>query len=118
MLPDDPIINLCLGVAYLSHATSRNVGDRHACILKSFAFFVRYATVAGSADEAAFNIGRAFQHLELNNLAAEWYQRAILLGQGKENGVAFESGHNLALIYEASGAWELAKHVRNLYCSV
>lgn len=136
MLPENGIINLCIGAAYLSYATSRSPGDRHAAILKAFAFLTRYAGRAGSPAEAAYNLGRAFHHLDLLNLAAEWYNRSLALTQAAREdaggdggadsdpedaggaGVSFECAHNLAQIYDSSGAAALAARVRAAYCSV
>lgn len=126
MLPEDAVVNLCIAVGYLLHSTSRLVGDRNACVLKAFAFFTRYAARSGNSAEAAFNVGRAFHQLEINHLAVEWYERCLVLsmtdvgGNAKPDGgdVRFECGHNLALIYEASGARELALRIRWQHCSV
>ena len=120
MLPEDPVINLAIAVAHLTHACSRAVGDRHACILKAFAFFCRHARFSSNRQEACYNLARAFHQLELNHMAVEWYERALVLG-GASSGadsLAFEAGHNLALIYEGSGAAALARRTRALYCSV
>lgn len=120
MVPDNPTVNLCIATAYLQHACSRSVGDRHSCILKAMAFFCRHAKHAGSRVEAAYNMGRALHHLELNSLAASWYERALVLGAGlpSHRSLAFEAGHNLALIYEGSGAHVLARRARQLHCRV
>lgn len=120
MLPEDSVVNLAIAVAHLSHACSRSVGDRHACVLKAFAFFCRHARSSSNRQEACYNLARAFHHLELNHMAAEWYERSLVLG-GAASGadsLAFEAGHNLALIYEGSGAAALAMRTRALYCSV
>lgn len=120
MVPEDSVVNLCIAAAYLQHACSRSVGDRNACILKALAFFCRHACFSANRHEAAYNMGRAMHHLELNHLAVEWYERALVLGAGLPDGerLSFEAGHNLALIYEQSGAAALAHRVRRLHCSV
>lgn len=131
MVPENAVISLFIGVAYLTYALSRSPGDRHAAILKAFAFLTRYAARAGSPAEAAYNLGRAFHQLDLLQLATEWYNRCLaLLGTAREEeaadgggdasaaDVSFECAHNLALIYEGSGAAALAARVRATYCSV
>eukprot|EP00892_Ulva_mutabilis_P002563 jgi/Ulvmu1/12307/UM088_0027.1 len=133
MVPENALVSLFIGVGYLAYATSRAPGDRHAAILKAFAFLSRYAARCGSPPEAAYNLGRAFHHLELAHLAAEWYNRSLALcgghtvpgspraGAADDWGpadVSFECAHNLALIYEASGAVALAARLRATYCSV
>ena len=118
--PEDATVNLCMGAAYLQHACSRTVGDRHACVLKALAFFCRHASFCPHRQQAAFNLGRAMHQLGMNSFAATWYERALVLGMGlpAEDSLSFEAGHNLALLYEESGSGLLARHVRNLYCSV
>lgn len=126
LLPEDPVVNMCIAVGYLLHSTTRAVGDRNSCILKAFAFFSRYATRRGHPAEAAYNMGRAFHHLELHHLAEEWYERSLVLAMAEEregsqpagSDLRFECAHNLALIYEASGARQLAIRVRWHHCSV
>jgi len=131
MVPENAVISLLVGVAYLTYALSRSPGDRHAGILKAFAFLTHYAARAGSPAEAAYNLGRAFHQLELLHLATEWYNRCLaLLGTAREEeaahgdadgtgaDVTFECAHNLALIYEGSGAAALAARVRATYCAV
>lgn len=130
MLPENALISLLIGAAYLNFSTTRSPGDRHAAILKAFAFLTRYAARAGSPPEAAYNLGRAFHQLDLLNLAAEWYNRSLTLSgatgaPGAERGddadagdVSFECAHNLALIYEGSGAVALAARLRAAFCSV
>lgn len=126
LLPDDPVVNLCIGVGYLLHSITRIVGDRNSCILKAFAFLTRYAARSANSAEAAYNMGRAFQHLEINNLAVEWYDRCLEIAMKDKDGsmkrqganLQFECGHNLALIYEGSGATELAHRIRFHHCSV
>ena len=126
VLPAEPMVNLCLGVGYLLHSTSKIVGDRNSCILKAFAFFTRYAAKCPNPPEAAFNMGRAFHHLQLHHLAVEWYERCLVLCMKDDDNkephtganVRFECGHNLALIYENSGARELAIRIRFHHCSV
>jgi general transcription factor 3C polypeptide 3 (transcription factor C subunit 4) len=126
LLPDDPLVNLCIGVGYLLHSITRLVGDRNSAILKAFAFLMRYAHRCGNPAEACYNLGRAFQHLELNHLAVTWYERCLVLcikekgNKRQEDGVdiRFECAHNLALIYEGSGADELAIRCRFHHCSV
>jgi general transcription factor 3C polypeptide 3 (transcription factor C subunit 4) len=127
VLPDDPVVNLCIAVGYLMHSISRLVGDRNSCILKAFAFFTRYGARCAHPAEAAFNLGRAFHQLEMNSLAVEWYERCLVLSVADAGGTSmkqegsdlrFECGHNLALIYESSGARELALRIRWHHCSV
>lgn len=40
--PNDPEINLFLGVAYLNLAMNRLTNDKHSCILHAFIFLFRY----------------------------------------------------------------------------
>lgn len=125
MLPDDLLVNLCIAVAYMAHAMSKSTGERHSCIIKSFAFFSRYASVTTNKQEAAYNLGRAMQQLGFKNLAVQWYERVLHMTEAPV-GCALESNcdlrheaaHNLCLIYNASGAHTLAARVMHLYCVI
>ncbi|KAG5460327.1 MAG: hypothetical protein BJ554DRAFT_7636 [Olpidium bornovanus] len=74
--PDDPLANLCAGLAYLHHAMQRRTGNRHFQIAQSFTFIFRYFELRGGdserkeparqrlyAQEAYYNVARAFQQL-------------------------------------------------------
>lgn len=67
----------------------------------------------GHAVHLPYNLGRATHQLSLLHLAVPYY-RSVLDGAGAGGGgaeLAREAAHNLALIYSASGAHELAREV-------
>jgi general transcription factor 3C polypeptide 3 (transcription factor C subunit 4) len=93
-----------------------------------------YRRQRGNEQEAAYNMGRAAQQLGIMHLALDFYQKVLdtpppdtatgLLGKGKRGRPAAsldltrEAAHNMALIYRASGADELAKEVLRKYFTV
>lgn len=42
LVPRDDLTSLCLATAFLNHATSRSVQDRHAAVLRGFAVLSTY----------------------------------------------------------------------------
>lgn len=75
--PDEPLVLLCIATALTNQAASRYVPDRHAAVLQAFAFLQEYGRRRRDATEAAYNTGRAAQHLSLNFLAVPLYEKAL-----------------------------------------
>ena len=112
------------GVSYSSAAMNRNRKDRHAAVIRAFAFIMRYYELSKRTRRSAYNVARAFHHLKLYHKAIPFY-RAVLRIDGAKNPLkddAYETpssllaltrcaAHNLVLLYKASGAIELARHI-------
>lgn len=81
--PQDPILNLSIGVAYIQHAMKRLSENRQYQIQQGLAFTYRYyelrtqAEVAIHCQEAEFNVGRVWHSLGLVTLALPAYERCI-----------------------------------------
>ena len=41
--PDDPLLLLCIGVAYVNYAMGKSVVDKHYMVMRGFAFLYRYS---------------------------------------------------------------------------
>ena len=84
--PDEPLVLLSIAVALVNQAASKHVPDRHAAVLQAFGFLQEYGRRRRDVVEAAFNIGRAAQHLSLNFLAVPMYEKAIAAWSGGGGG--------------------------------
>lgn len=119
--PDDPVLNMSIGVAYFQHALKRLSENRQYQIQQGIAFMTRYydlrtkAKIAVHQQEAEFNIGRVYHGLGLVTQAVPYYRRCIALGFGMEDegseNFAAEAAYALQTIYVLSGDFEGALEV-------
>ncbi|KAJ7136137.1 hypothetical protein C8R44DRAFT_769783 [Mycena epipterygia] len=112
-LSPDPMICLCLAIAYMGRATNRHCDNRHYLITQGMAFLTRYRQLRqeqpGGVGEVEFNFGRAFQGLGLYSHAVTHYEKVLELeATDSENTVIQEAAYNLSLIYVITGATPLA----------
>ncbi|KAF2466818.1 TPR-like protein [Lindgomyces ingoldianus] len=83
--PEDPVLNLCIGLAYIQHGMKRLSENRQFQIQQGLAFTHRYYTLRTRDDialhisEAEFNVGRVWHALGLTSLALPAYERCIAL---------------------------------------
>ncbi|KAF2814874.1 TPR-like protein [Mytilinidion resinicola] len=84
--PDDPVLNLCIGLCYVQHAMKRQSENRQFQVQQGMAFVFRYYELRTKDDvavllqEAEFNMGRVWHLLGLNQLAMPCYRKCIELG--------------------------------------
>jgi len=83
--PDNLMVNLSLGLAYVHYGLKRQSTNRQYLLLQGQSFLSRYAELSSnrpakerdqSRAEAYYNIGRLYQLLGVNHLALEYYIRA------------------------------------------
>jgi general transcription factor 3C polypeptide 3 (transcription factor C subunit 4) len=85
--PEDPILNLCIGTAYIQHAMKRLSENRQFQIQQGLSFVYRYYDLrmkTGKArlrQEAEFNVGRVWHGLGLVQLALPRYEKCIALSE-------------------------------------
>jgi general transcription factor 3C polypeptide 3 (transcription factor C subunit 4) len=129
--PDDPILNLSIGVAYIQHAMKRLSENRQYQIQQGLAFINRYYelrikdNVAIQVQEAEFNAARIWHGLGLVSLALPAYERCIAMSEqvqqeAKDKCADSEWGHEdfkyeaafaMQSIYAVSGNYEGARRV-------
>ncbi len=132
--PQDPVLNLAIGTAYIQHAMKRLSENRQFQIQQGLAFVYRYydlrtkSGVAVLQQEAEFNVGRVWHSLGLVSHALESYERCIgLSGRVEEeareraaDGVdgfegfedfKMEAAFAMQSIYAVSGNLEMAGRV-------
>uniref|UniRef100_A0A5B6ZEJ2 Uncharacterized protein n=1 Tax=Davidia involucrata TaxID=16924 RepID=A0A5B6ZEJ2_DAVIN len=138
LLPDSPLINLCVGTALINLALDIRLQNKHQCVTQGLAFLYNNLQLCGNSQEALFNIARACHHVGLVSLAASYYEK-VLTTQGKDYpipklpyespdlaesqkpgycNIKREAAYNLHLIYKRSGAFDLARQVLRDHCTL
>ncbi|UPX19168.1 uncharacterized protein EKO05_0009438 [Ascochyta rabiei] len=100
LTPNDAMLNLSIGTAYIQHAMKRLSENRQFQIQQGLSFVYRYydlRTRSGSAtlqQEAEFNVGRIWHSLGLVTHALPSYERCIALSDSvtREAGEKLQSG--------------------------
>jgi general transcription factor 3C polypeptide 3 (transcription factor C subunit 4) len=81
--PDNPTLNLCIAVCYITAAFKRLSPDRQQQLQQGLAFLQRYYEIRqtsespGLRQEAEFNCAITWHAIGLSHLALEAYQRCI-----------------------------------------
>lgn len=82
--------------------------------------------------EALYNIARAYHHVGLVSLAVEYYEKVLAIHldnynipelvketqSARDYDLRREAAYNLHLIYQKSGAFDLARQVLKDHCTV
>lgn len=131
--PEDPVLNLSIGVAYIQHAMKRLSENRQYQLQQGLSFIYRYYQlrtrdkIPEYCSEAEYNLGRIWHALGLTSQALVAYERCILLSEelrktAKDGGgekeermkvddFATEAAFSIQTIYALSGNFEGAKRV-------
>ncbi|KAK4167557.1 transcription factor tau subunit sfc4 [Cladorrhinum sp. PSN259] len=83
--PNNCLINLSTGLAYIHYALKRQATNRQYLLTQGFAFLFRYyhdrlkdsTHSPAQRQEAHFNIARAYSLIGLGNLAIEYYRKVL-----------------------------------------
>ncbi|XP_065313628.1 uncharacterized protein LOC135922984 isoform X2 [Gordionus sp. m RMFG-2023] len=93
----------------------------------AFICFSIYLHYRGPCQESYYNIARSFHQIDLTSLAMVYYERALKCGPIKlstgdyDNGcvdMTKEIAYNLRIIYEKSGAREIAGYITQKYLTI
>ncbi|KAI8569545.1 hypothetical protein RHMOL_Rhmol02G0286800 [Rhododendron molle] len=137
LMPDSPLVNLCVGTALINLALGLRLQNKHRCLLQGLAFLYNNLRLCESSQEALYNIARAYHHLGLVTLAAAYYEKVLAIHEkdypipklpnenpdGMDNqkknycDLGREAAYNLHLIYKTSGALDLARQVLKDHCT-
>lgn len=137
LMPESPLINLCVGAALINLALGFRLKNRHECLAQGFAFLYNNIRICGNSQEALYNVARAYHHVGLVTLAASYYEKVLAIYEkeypmpklpNEEPNVAEErkpvncdlrkeAAHNLHLLYKHSGAFDLARQVLKDHCT-
>jgi general transcription factor 3C polypeptide 3 (transcription factor C subunit 4) len=128
LTPEDPVINLSIGIAYIQHAMKRLAENRQFQIQQGLSFINKYyelrtkENVALHCSEAEYNVGRVWHGLGLMTQALAAYERCISLSErvkgeamGRDDGggaaiedFAAEAAFGIQAICVLSGDFERA----------
>jgi general transcription factor 3C polypeptide 3 (transcription factor C subunit 4) len=129
LTPDDPVLNLSIGIAYIQHAMKRLSENRQYQIQQGLAFVNRYYELRTKDDiaihvqEAEFNVARVWHGLGLVSLAIPAYEKCIGLSErvkqeaqvedtdGAYEDFKYEAAFAIQSIYVISGNYEGARRV-------
>ncbi|EFJ04351.1 hypothetical protein SELMODRAFT_432497 [Selaginella moellendorffii] len=140
--PEDPFINLCVGVSFINLSQGFRLSNRNQCVLQGFAFLYKYQRLSNHNQESNYNIARAYHCVGLVHLAVTYYEKVLqhfekdrpivrlpyesstflsqdFVPEGRVGGhcdLRREAAHNLHLIYKKSGSLHLARQVLMDYC--
>ncbi|XP_062120499.1 uncharacterized protein LOC133834772 isoform X3 [Humulus lupulus] len=136
LLPENPLINLCVGTTLINLALGFRLQNKHQCLAQGLAFLYNNLRLCESSQEALYNIARAYHHVGLVSLAASYYEKVLAIcekdypmrnlpseNQDTERlrsgycDLRREAAYNLHLIYKRSGAIDLSRQVLKDYCT-
>lgn len=102
----EPLSAFLIAVTILVMAAQRTVDKHHNLILQGMSYLQTYQNLRRCDQETNYNLGRAYQMLSINNLAIEYYERALACGpitecpnHGTIN-LTKETAYNLYLLYK------------------
>lgn len=117
ILPEDPVLHLCIATCYVEHAFKRLSDNRTYWTQLGISFLFKYydlRTKDGSklhTQEAEFNIGRTWHHLGLLHLAIPRYEKVLEMHEEVEyeaNALGVEGKDREAESFAAEAAYALS----------
>lgn len=120
--PNDPMVNLLMGLSHLHRSMQRLTASRHFQILHGLRYMYRYHDIRSSSytilekQEADYNMGRAFHLLGLVSIAVQYYNK--VLDEYDDDKLKKHAAYNCMIIYQESGNTRLANHVMEKYLSI
>ncbi|XP_063548142.1 general transcription factor 3C polypeptide 3 [Cydia strobilella] len=112
----EPISAFLIGITMLIMAAQRTMDKHHNLILQGMSYLITYQHTRKCDQEALYNIGRAYHMLSINNLAIEYYERALEAPPAARCAthgsidLRMETAYNLYLLYK-----DHAPHVARQY---
>ena len=117
LAPQDPLINLSLGLSHLQRGMQRRAMNRHEHIACGLTFIFQYHDLSGQTQESFYNVARAFHHIGLDHLAQDYYLKVCETDSvSKELNLSKEAAYNLSLLYLKSGSPILSRQILSRYC--
>ncbi|CAH8386984.1 unnamed protein product [Eruca vesicaria subsp. sativa] len=79
LMPDSPLINICVGAALINLALGFRLKNRHECLAQGFAFLYKNIRICSNSQEALYNVARGYHHVGLVTLAASYYDKVLAM---------------------------------------
>lgn len=121
MTPDDPLINLCVGLIFIHMTCQKFTGKKQALIVQACVFLNRYLELRGETQESYYNLGRAMHQINFLHSAEHYYLKALECEvpiDERRFDLRSEIAFNLALIYRVSKANHLSHIYMDKYCII
>ncbi len=129
--PENPLINLCIGLCYIHHGLKRQCENRQHNIMQGITFmFVYYDSRKLSPNleerqEAHYNMARIYHLLGLTHLALPFYRKVLdelevrdergnmssMAARSKREDLVMDTAYNLQSAYAAAGNMEAAREI-------
>lgn len=115
----DPLSALLIAITIFVMAAQRTVDKHHNLILQGMAYMQTYCNLRKCDQETNYNMGRVYHMLNINNLAIEYYERALACGsvaECRQHGVldlTKEAAFNLYLLYKDHSPIMAKKYLSN-----
>jgi len=112
--PSDPLVVLMLGLTFTHMACQKFSAKKHSLVVQACAFLNQYLKLRGPCQESYYNLGRAMHQLGLLPAGLYYYKRALdvpaaVADAGQMLDLRREAAFNISLIYQSSGAEDLAR---------
>ncbi|KAH9222888.1 hypothetical protein DL95DRAFT_285426 [Leptodontidium sp. 2 PMI_412] len=120
--PQNPVINLVIGLSYISECLKRQTENRQYGILQGTTFLLAYYDSRKSSEhleerqEAHYNMARAYHMLGLPHLALPYYQKVLDevshgTPRSMREDIVVDTAYNLQQMYTTAGNMELARQI-------
>ncbi|CCH58343.1 hypothetical protein TBLA_0A05500 [Henningerozyma blattae CBS 6284] len=121
-IPNDPMVNLMMGLSHLHRSMQRLTAKRHFQVLHGLRYMFKYYDIRSEnysdleKQEADYNIGRAFHLLNLLSIAVHFYHR--VLENYEDDTLKKHAAYNCVMIYQESGNFDLASSIMEKYLTI
>ncbi|KAM0318904.1 hypothetical protein ACHAO8_001382 [Botrytis cinerea] len=115
--PNNAIINLNIGLAYVHHSLKRQADNRQFMILQGLTFLFDYynsriqSTILEERQEAHYNLARVYHMLGVSHLAIKYYLRVLKEADDQESSredIEIDTAYNLKILCMVTGNKKLA----------
>lgn len=119
---ENPVINLMIGLSYITDCLKRQTENRQYSIMQGTTFMHTYYESRKNSpnleerQEAHYNMGRVYHMLGLPHLAISYYQKVLgEIGVGParmgRDDLVTDTAYNLQTMYANAGNLEMARQV-------
>lgn len=115
--PNNAVINMNIGLAYVHHSLKRQADNRQFMILQGLTFLFDYynsrqqSSIVEERQEAHYNIARVYHMLGVSHLAIKYYLRVLKETtdhKSSREDITINTAHNLKVLCMITGNKKLA----------